>query len=449
MESWKKISILLCIFGVIKEFRPAEPYVTKMLNNPPFNFTLDQIGEQIYPVSIYTAMVSLVLVFLLTDFLRYKPIIISGSICAIMVYVLLIFARSMFWMQVLEVFYGLFMAAEVAYYTYIYAKVDKCHYQAVSGHTRSAYLVGRTVSGVVSQLYIYLLPTDYYSLNYFTLAGMILATIWALFLPSVEHSVYFNRNVPNSSSTDNLEDESNTVCTSVLKQLKKSNFKRSISFLKNDFYCAVSNLYTLKWMFWLALATGGYYQILSYVQVLWEQILSEGNSTIVRSETLNNFNGGVETMYTLLSAGSAYGCGMVSIQWSQYGELALFLCSTIIAALLYIMSQTAQIIFAFGLYILYAVIYNGMITIVNSEIAQNVNPDSHGLIFGFTTFLALVFQSILTTFVSSGLLTNNERLKFVIYGCYFAFLGLVFAVVTAVKLLRSMLCNVVPTSSEI
>lgn len=448
MESWKKISVLLCIFGVLKEFRPAEPYITKMLNNTPLNFTLEQISEDIYPVSIYTSMISLVLVFLLTDLLRYKPVIIAGNVCAIMVYLLLIVGRSIFWMQVLEIFYGLFMASEVAYYTYIYAKVDKCHYQEVSGHTRSAYLVGRTVSGVVSQLYIFLRPTDYFSLNYFTIAGMILATIWAFFLPSVEHSVYFNREVPSSSSTDNLEDESNTACTTVLKG-KESSFKKSISFLKSDFYCAVSNMYTLKWMFWLALATGGYYQILSFVQILWEQILHEGNSTVVRSDTLNNFNGGVETIYTLLSACSAYVCGIISVDWSKYGETALFLCSAVIAALLYIMSQTAQIIFAFGLYILYAVIYNGMITIVNSEIAKNVNPDSHGLIFGFTTFLALVFQSILTSLVSSDLFKIDERMKFVIYGCYFAFLGLVFAVITAVKMLRFMLYNSVPTSSNI
>lgn len=46
---------------------------------------------------------------------------------------------------------------------------------------------------------------------------MILATIWAFFLPSVEHSVYFNREVSSSPSTDNLEDESNTPCAKVLK----------------------------------------------------------------------------------------------------------------------------------------------------------------------------------------------------------------------------------------
>ena len=43
MEAWKKISILLCIFGVIKEFRPIEPYLTKYLNNPPMNFSLEEV----------------------------------------------------------------------------------------------------------------------------------------------------------------------------------------------------------------------------------------------------------------------------------------------------------------------------------------------------------------------------------------------------------------------
>lgn len=63
------------------------------------------------------------------------------------------------------------MSSEVAYYAYIYAKVNKDHYQEVSGHTRAAYLVGRSVSGAVSQIYISLNPSSYYVLNYFSLGG--------------------------------------------------------------------------------------------------------------------------------------------------------------------------------------------------------------------------------------------------------------------------------------
>lgn len=58
------------------------------------------------------------------------------------------------------------MAAEVAYYTYIYAKVDRDRYQVVTGHTRSSILAGRFLAGILAQiLYSYELM-DVRELNY-------------------------------------------------------------------------------------------------------------------------------------------------------------------------------------------------------------------------------------------------------------------------------------------
>lgn len=68
-------------------------------------------------------------------------------------------------------FYGLFMAGEVAYYTYIYAKVDTEHFQEVTSHTRSAYLAGRALSGIVSQVIVYFQLLSYYQLQFLTLFG--------------------------------------------------------------------------------------------------------------------------------------------------------------------------------------------------------------------------------------------------------------------------------------
>lgn len=47
--------------------------------------------------------------------------------------------------------YGTYMATEVAYYTYIYAKVDRDRFQLVTGFTKSAILTGRFLGGVVAQ----------------------------------------------------------------------------------------------------------------------------------------------------------------------------------------------------------------------------------------------------------------------------------------------------------
>lgn len=62
----------------------------------------------------------------------------------------------------------MFCAAEVAYYTYIYAKVDKEHYQKVTSHTRGAILAGRAISGISSQVLISTNIMDFKQLNYIT-----------------------------------------------------------------------------------------------------------------------------------------------------------------------------------------------------------------------------------------------------------------------------------------
>jgi thiamine transporter 2/3 len=42
MEIWLKLSILLCVFGFVKEFRPSEPFITPYLTGEWKNFT-DQV----------------------------------------------------------------------------------------------------------------------------------------------------------------------------------------------------------------------------------------------------------------------------------------------------------------------------------------------------------------------------------------------------------------------
>lgn len=69
-------------------------------------------------------------------------------------------------LTVAQASYGTFMACEVAYYTYIYAKVERSKYQLVTGHTRSAILAGRFTASVLSQLLISFGLMNYEELNY-------------------------------------------------------------------------------------------------------------------------------------------------------------------------------------------------------------------------------------------------------------------------------------------
>lgn len=64
------------------------------------------------------------------------------------------------------------MATEVAYYTYIYAKVEREHFQKVTSHTRAAVLAGRAFSSITGQLLIVFNVLDYRQLHYITFSGM-------------------------------------------------------------------------------------------------------------------------------------------------------------------------------------------------------------------------------------------------------------------------------------
>lgn len=97
--------------------------------------------------------------------------IILCGLSGVITFTGLILGRSIAALQFVEFFYGFYISAEVAYYTYIYAKVDKQHYQSVSSYTRSALLFGRFITGAVAQLIVAFKWLDYHQLNYLTLAG--------------------------------------------------------------------------------------------------------------------------------------------------------------------------------------------------------------------------------------------------------------------------------------
>lgn len=69
-------------------------------------------------------------------------------------------------LEFVQMSFGTFMACEIAYYTYIYAKVERNEYQLVTGHTRSAILVGRFAGAAFAQLLISFGMINYEQLNY-------------------------------------------------------------------------------------------------------------------------------------------------------------------------------------------------------------------------------------------------------------------------------------------
>lgn len=102
---------------------------------------------------------------------RYKPIIIASAVVALVLWSLLLWTSSIEALYAVQACYGFFMAAEVAYYTYMYAKVEKDRYQKVTGHARASLLAGRFVASVIAQTLVTFDIMDLRQLNFISLGG--------------------------------------------------------------------------------------------------------------------------------------------------------------------------------------------------------------------------------------------------------------------------------------
>ncbi|CAH0385477.1 unnamed protein product [Bemisia tabaci] len=415
MESAYKLALWIGTFGFLKEFRPEDPYITQYLVGPVMNLSKEQVNEEVFPIATYVSTSQLILVFLLTDWLLYKPVVLVNALSGVISQAILIWGRGLKWMQVMEIFYGTMIACEVAYYTYIYAKVEKQHFQLVTSFMRAACLCGRFLSSISAQIFLLTGIMTIATLNHLTFGGMMCAFLWALTLPPVKHSLYFHRqkSAPKDVAVDLELDRSEEPRTLEGDVVESS--KSAFEHLWFDFKFAYRNPYVLKWSLWWSLATCGYNQVTSYNQLLWEEVQSDGAY----------FNGAVEAVYTIISAGASVSIGYLVLDWSEWGELLLGICTLLEGFFLIGSSFATSILPCYFAYVAFGMLYHVMMTISNSEVAKHIRPDSYALIFGVNQYIALCLQSLLT-YVVADKLALNSRPQFIVYGSYFIILGFIF-----------------------
>uniref|UniRef100_A0A2K6GW67 Solute carrier family 19 member 1 n=1 Tax=Propithecus coquereli TaxID=379532 RepID=A0A2K6GW67_PROCO len=155
-----------------------------------------QVTNEIMPVLSYSYMLVLVPVFLLTDYLRYKPVLLLQGLSFVCVWLLLLQGRSVLHMQLMELFYSVTMAARIAYSSYIFSLVRPARYQRMAGYSRAAVLLGVFTSSVLGQLLVTAGGVSFTTLNYVSLGFLIFSLLLALFLKRPKRSLFFNRGAP-------------------------------------------------------------------------------------------------------------------------------------------------------------------------------------------------------------------------------------------------------------
>lgn len=256
--------------------------------------------NEITPVLTYSYMAVLVPAFLLTDFLRYKPVLVIQGVSQVVIWVLLLLGTTLLQMQFMEFFYGVTMACRVAYSSYIFSLVDPNLYQRVAGYSRSSVLLGVFTSSVVGQLCMSLGDISFYTLNAISLGFVSFGLLLALCLPWPKRSLFFNRlrtqakEAATKSELDRMNPKAGAATASPplcsASTWKNSALVQMLLEVRN-----VARKPNLRlWCLWWVFNSTGYYLVLFYVHILW-------NKVYPATDNKNVYNGGVEALSTLLS----------------------------------------------------------------------------------------------------------------------------------------------------
>uniref|UniRef100_UPI00398E9EB9 reduced folate transporter isoform X2 n=1 Tax=Pristiophorus japonicus TaxID=55135 RepID=UPI00398E9EB9 len=389
-------------------------------------FQIRMVTNEITPVLSYAYMSVLVPIFLLTDYLRYKPVLILQSLSHVAIWLMLLFGTTVLQMQFMEFFYGITMAARVAYSSYIFTLVSPQSYQKVASYSRSSVLMGVFVSSVLGQLFVTLGDVPFYTLNYVSLGFVTFAFTLTLFLKRPKRTMFFNRraleaNGAIQSEADVTHATSVTLVNEKPKALRGWHWRETalvkmILELKNTVRSPRLKLWSLWWVF----NSTGYYLVVYYVQILWDNISPS-------RENRGVYNGGVDAAATLLGAIASFSAGHVTLRWSLWAELVIFVITALQAGLLFLMNTTTNIWVCYVGFVLFRSSHQLLVPIAIFQIAASLTKELCALVFGINTFLATILKTIITVVIADkrglGLHVNNQ---FYFYIGYFILLATVY-----------------------
>ncbi|XP_022621243.1 folate transporter 1 [Seriola dumerili] len=440
-RKWKWAVIFLCFYGFMSSIKPGEPFITPYLLSSEKNFTRKEVTNEITPVLTYSYMVVLVPAFLLTDLLRYKPVLIIQGISQVVIWLILLLGTTLFEMQMMEFFYGITMACRVAYSSYIFSLVSPVLYQRVAGYSRTSVLLGVFTSSVLGQLCMSLGNVSFYTLNAISLGFVSFGLLLALCLPWPKRSLFFNQmrnqerkelaaSEATKSELDKMkpkESEASSAappCSS--SRWKDSIFVQMLLEVRNVIRRPNLRLWSLWWVF----NSTGYYLVLFYVHILW-------NKVYPATENKDVYNGGVEAASTLLSAITSFMAGYVKIRWNVWSELVIGIITALQAGLLLLMGNTNNIWVCYTAYVLFRGFYQFLVPIATFQIASSLTKELCALVFGINTFLGTILKSIISLIFSDKRgLALDVHSQFLVYFIYFTILTVVYFVCAAVVIFR-------------
>ncbi|XP_044803724.1 reduced folate transporter isoform X4 [Bubalus bubalis] len=378
-QSWWCLVFFLCFYGFMAQMRPGESFITPYLLGPDKNFTQTQVTNEITPVLSYSYLAVLVPIFLLTDYLCYKPVLLLQGLSYVSVWLLLLFGSTVLHMQFMEFFFSITMAARIAYSSYIFSLVPPARYQRMASYSRASVLLGVFTSSVLGQLLVTIGRVAFSTLNYISLAFLTFSLVLALFLKRPKRSLFFNRGAPECARAAPSElDQMNPGQVQAAgtrpgwlpAAWRDSTFLRMLRELGRAVQLPQLRLWSLWWVF----NSTGYYLIVYYVHILWNVVHPTTDTTRV-------YNGGADAASTLLGALTSFAAGFVKIRWALWARLVIAVVTVLQAGLVFLMYKTDDIWLCYAAFVLFRGSYQFLVPIATAAQAPRPHPGPAGTVY--------------------------------------------------------------------
>lgn len=238
--------------------------------------------------------------FLLTDLLRYKPIVVLQALGYLVCWLLYSLGPGVLSAQISLFTYSVATACDVGYFSYIYSAVGQEHYQRVTSYARAAVLVGYAVASLLGQLLVSIWRVSLFGLNMITITCLCGALLTSLFLPMPQKGVLLREFQGTESKTDSSTD---TAFVDVQTAWRRR-FQRTLRGLRRVLLDCKEHYSSAAFLFfciWSAMGKCGYYQVTGYVQILWK---------LKQPDNFTAYNGGVDAVATLSGRTTIASCGV-------------------------------------------------------------------------------------------------------------------------------------------
>jgi thiamine transporter 2/3 len=240
----------------------------------------------------------------------------------------------------------------------------------------------------------------------------VLTALWSIFLiPPVKTSIYFHKKQHDKEAA-----------------VEKQSARKAFSLILQHFKISFTNETVLIWSIFYAISFCMYFLIFNYIQVLW---LSISDNAL--------WNATVDASFTLLSGIAMLTAGKIPLKYLENQKITMIILIVLNffeGVIIFFTAFSSSLIECYILFVVYGIVHSFGITICATKIAENIEDDTHGLVFGFATFLALVLQSILMmTFVSGGFALSIVG-QYLAYSIIYGTLGATYLIKLGVDMVK-------------